>query len=475
MSASLSTLSRRAFLALTGAAAGSRAVSSFAATATPQPASTGVLPTFPRAQFLEAADLTALTGDEQCLLVSLQGQVNRRQPRLYFYWGTDTTNQTWLNTITVPHRTSTDPWEFLAKYRSEIRGAVVYDVNVPDTVNVATAIASMGGAVIATADLAKAHQLNVVEDLTGQFANGLAAYQWAFDNIWPKMPQRILTAIGGTNSVQVANVQWTTLLQVTQPVTDSSNKAVYTADLTPFLTTGGAVYVRWTDAYPSDGWGPSVDQVRVTADGNVIASFQPGSSGETPYVFDLDSSQTASGWRFSDGSEYFIYKFVPPTGTKKLTRVAPASGTSPAASWSSIGWFSMMSDTAGECTDLLTSDIGARLSDNGGTCRAVPSHLGGSPCLCIPNPSVLSPKRPPASPVPLSPKARAPSGCAMRSASCSPTKSSPRCSRGADNRPRRPGGSPSSRFCSTRRDCRIARPQMRCVAALTGNTPCRLR
>jgi hypothetical protein len=67
--------------------------------------------------------------------------VNRKQPRLYFYWGTDTTNQTWLNTIKVPHRVSTDHWEFLAKYRSTIRGAVVYDVNVPDTVNVATAIA----------------------------------------------------------------------------------------------------------------------------------------------------------------------------------------------------------------------------------------------------------------------------------------------------------------------------------------------
>jgi hypothetical protein len=75
----------------------------------------------------------------------------------------------------VPHRVSTDPWEFLAKYRSEIRGAIVYDVNVPDTVNVATAIASMRGAVICTADLAKAHQLNVIEDLTGQFANGMAA------------------------------------------------------------------------------------------------------------------------------------------------------------------------------------------------------------------------------------------------------------------------------------------------------------
>jgi hypothetical protein len=319
MSASLIPLSRRTFLALSSAAAGSSALTSFAATTSAPSRSTGALPTFPRADFLEAADLSALTGDEQCLLVSLEGQVNRRKPRLYFYWGTDTTNQTWLNTITVPHRVSTEPWEFLAKYRSEIRGAVVYDVNVPDTVNVATAIASMRGAVIATADLAKAHQLNVIENLTGKFENGLAAYQWAFDNVWPHMPNSILTAIGPTNSVQVTNVQWTTLLQVTQPVTDGSNKAVYTADLTPFLTSGGAVYVRWTDAYTNDGWGPSVDQVTVTADGNVLASFQPGSAGEAPYIFDLDSSQTASGWRFADGTEYFIYKFVPPTGTKALT------------------------------------------------------------------------------------------------------------------------------------------------------------
>lgn len=319
MSVPFCTVSRRTFLALTGAAAGSHALSGFATTTDPRNASTGVLPAFPRAQFLDAADITTLNGDEQCLLVSLQGQVNRRQPRLYFFLSSDGSDQAWLNTLTTPHTISTDPLEFLAKYRSEIRGAIIYDVNVPDTVNVATGIASMRGAVICTAALAKQHQLNVLEDLTGQFANGMAAYQWAFENLWPKMPNRILTAISPTNSIPVANVQWTTLLQVSQPITDGSNKAVYTADLTPFLTTGGAVYVRWTDAYTGDGWGPSVDQVTVTADGNVVASFQPGSSGETPYVFDLDSSQTASGWRFADGTEYFIYKFVPPAGTKKLT------------------------------------------------------------------------------------------------------------------------------------------------------------
>ena len=38
---------------------------------------------------------------------------------------------------------------------------------------------------------------------------------------------------------------------MTQPVTDGSNKAVYTADLTPFLSSNGAVYVRWQDAYTS--------------------------------------------------------------------------------------------------------------------------------------------------------------------------------------------------------------------------------
>jgi hypothetical protein len=74
---------------------------------------------------------------------------------------------------------------------------------VPDTVNVATAIARMRGGVVCTAALAKAHQLAVIQDLTGQFANGVTAYQWAFQNVWPRMPSRILTAISPTNSVRV--------------------------------------------------------------------------------------------------------------------------------------------------------------------------------------------------------------------------------------------------------------------------------
>jgi len=324
------SISRRTFLALSGAAASASAVNLTAlAQAAASPADLSwppnqALPTFPPAVHLDAADLSALDGDQQGLLVSLQGIVNRQQPRLYFYWGTDPTNLEWLNTIQVPSTISTDPWALFTKYRSAVKGAIVFDPNVPDTINLATTLAGINDAVIATADLAQAHNLQILEDLRGRFTDKFAVYNYALSTVWPKVTKRIATAIGPSNTQQTANMQWTTLLKVTEPVTDASNLATYTADLTPFLS-GSSVYVKYQDAYPNDGWGPSVSQVTVTADGTVIASFQPGTSAETPFLFDADGSQIATGsfstgqWRFADGTNYFIYKFTPPAGTKQLT------------------------------------------------------------------------------------------------------------------------------------------------------------
>ena len=312
---------RRKFIALSGATVGA---SAFSQTATNNHADTCLiwppkqaLPTFPEPFHLDAADLSALSGDQQSLLVTLQGVVNRRLPRLYFYWGTDTTNQSWLTTLDVPYTSITDPLQLVDRYRSEISGAVIYDPNVPDTVNVATNIAGLKGGVLATADLAKSLNLPVIDDLRGRFSNKIDAYTWALNNLWPKFTKRLLTAISPTNTVSVSNVQWTTLLHEMRPITDASNKAVYSADLSSLLG-GEAVYVRYQDAVTSDGWGPSVSQVTITADGNVIASFQPANDGEKPYLFDADSSQTTSGWRFADGTSYFIYRFAPPAGTKSL-------------------------------------------------------------------------------------------------------------------------------------------------------------
>jgi hypothetical protein len=321
-------ISRREFLVLSGAAAGASAAELAAHSQTaislygspelywpPDRA----LPAFPEAFHLEAADLTALDGNQQGLLVSLQGIVNRTRPRLYFYWGSDPTNLEWLKTIRVPYTLTTEPWSLFDRYRSEVCGAIVYDPDLPDTINLATTLAGVHNAVIATADLAKQYQLPVLEDLRGRFSNKIAMYQYALNTVWPSLTKRLVTAISPSNTQTTANVQWTTLLKVTAPVTDASNKATYTADLSGFLNEP-SVYVQYQDAYSNTGWGPSVSQVTVTADGNVIASFQPGTDGETPFLFDADGSQIASGgWRFADGTNYFIYKFTPPAGTKVLT------------------------------------------------------------------------------------------------------------------------------------------------------------
>jgi hypothetical protein len=318
---------RREFLVLSSAAAGASAATMAASAQTssrsfeegtlwwpPQQA----LPTFPEAFHVDAADLTALTGDEQGLFVSMQGVVNRRRPRLYFYWGTDPTTQEWLNNLHIPSTIASDPWTLFRRYRSEIKGAIVYDPDVPDTINIATTLAGVKDAVIATSELAKTYNLPILEDFRGRFKTNLDVYQWAFTDLWPGLTKRMLTAISPSNTQSVLNVQWATLLKVLQPVTDGSNKAVYTADLSSLLGSA-SVYVKYQDAYPNDGWGPSVAQVTVTADSIVIASFQPGSAAEQPFLFDAGGSQVATGWRFADGSSYFIYKFTPPPGTKTLT------------------------------------------------------------------------------------------------------------------------------------------------------------
>ena len=317
------TIPRRDFLVLSGAAAGLSAVNFPAFSQTNLQTQlywppNRALPAFPEAFHLDAADLTALDGDQQGLLVSLQGVVNRRCPRLYFYWGTDPTNLEWLNTIRIPSTVTTEPWSLFNRYRSEITGAILYDPNVPDTINLATTLAGVHDAVIASADLAASLHLPILEDLRGRFTNNLSVYSYALSNVWPNLTKRMMAAISPSNTQAVPGVQWTTLFKVSQPVTDASNKATYTADLSTFLNSP-SVYVQYQDAYSNTGWGPSVSQVTVTADGNVIASFQPGTSAETPFLFDPDSSQLASGgWRFADNTEYFIYKFTPPAGTKQL-------------------------------------------------------------------------------------------------------------------------------------------------------------
>lgn len=156
------------------------------------------LPSFAAPVALDAADITSLTGDQQLLLTSLQGIVNRTQPQIYLLLSGDDTDQTWLQTINVPNSLIADPLSLVGKYSGEAAGAVIYDPNLPDTANVATSLAGVMGGVIATSDLASEYNLPVLADLRGQFATKLDAYSWLIDNYWTQLTPRLLTAISPT-------------------------------------------------------------------------------------------------------------------------------------------------------------------------------------------------------------------------------------------------------------------------------------
>ncbi len=288
-----------------------------------------VLPTFAQAHALDVVDLRQASTDEALTFSTLQGIVNRQEPRIYLLQSNpDEGYFTWLNDMKLPYVVHTDPWEVLTKYRGAVRGLIIYDPNLLDSSNVAVTMAGLQDGLVVSPDLATKleaapYSLPVLADLRGKWSTPLDAYTWEYQNLWPQTTHRMLVGITSSTSVTIPPDNWKnfqTVKQVTQPVTDNSNRAVYNLDLSSFLG-GSAVYLRFQDAYPNDGWGPSVHQVTATADGQVIAQFTPCTSGEDQYITDHGNSScdtSSDTHRFADGGSYFVYRFVPPAGTKQF-------------------------------------------------------------------------------------------------------------------------------------------------------------
>ncbi|WP_236585384.1 glycoside hydrolase family 76 protein [Dyella sp. EPa41] len=100
-----------------------------------------------------------------------------------------------------------------------------------------------------------------------RFADGNAHFTYRFPLPADATSAQVTLTIDAEFLVQVSadNTHWTTVLQEANRVTDGSNKADRTIDLTPYLGTAinGAkpVYVKVSDAFPDDGWGGRVYHV----------------------------------------------------------------------------------------------------------------------------------------------------------------------------------------------------------------------
>lgn len=144
----------------------------------------------PLARHLYVADARKLTPNERRLLVSLQGLVNRKQPRIWFIFNDE--DQFWRDTLQKQGYTDdpiavADPFSLLTTFRADYHGAVVPDPNIYVSPDVAVDFAGADDLVIATPELAARYGLPVQVDLRGKFKDDVDAMRYVRLKLLPRL------------------------------------------------------------------------------------------------------------------------------------------------------------------------------------------------------------------------------------------------------------------------------------------------
>lgn len=227
------------------------------------------LPRFATPQHLDVVDLQPATGDMRLMISTLQGIVNRQRPSIYLVeHARDEGPYTWLNEAHLAYQVHKDPWEVVKKYAQATKGVIIYDPNLLDTINVATTEAGIANGIVASPTLAQKltaapYNLPVLDDLRGKFNNALDAYNWEFQNLWPKTTHRMLVGISPTTS---------------ETITSSDNGGASYGGI-PYgclrdYAVANRAFVFWLTA------DENVDSDQVSLFNQILSSVQPG----TPYL-----------------------------------------------------------------------------------------------------------------------------------------------------------------------------------------------
>ena len=144
----------------------------------------------PPARHLYVANIGKLPPDQQRLLVTLQGIVNRAQPRIYLVWGPD--DIFWLKQMEKQGQTGKPievkkPLSLVKIFRGSIHGAVIPDPKVFDSPDIAVDVATVDNLVVATPQLAKQLDLPIKVDLRGKFNNDVSALRYLRIKLAPHM------------------------------------------------------------------------------------------------------------------------------------------------------------------------------------------------------------------------------------------------------------------------------------------------
>ena len=161
---------------------------------------TQLLPTFAApVATVDAMDLRSATNQQLDLFASLQGIVNRTQPRLISVTNEQEGTFTWIQNHHLAYNLI-DPWSALSKYLGSVQGIMVDDPTLPDTLDLATTIAGIKNGLVADPSLvatlqAAPYNLPILVDLRGQFTSKAQVYQYEYNNYWAQCTHRVLSGL----------------------------------------------------------------------------------------------------------------------------------------------------------------------------------------------------------------------------------------------------------------------------------------
>jgi hypothetical protein len=153
-------------------------------------------------------DLRNFTDSSVALtLLSLQGIVNREEPRIYLIL--DKYSDFWLqyalSKVSIQVTAIESPTDLIKKFSSSIKGLVVYDPSIPDTINVATTLAGLDDRlVVDPASLPSLQQTLGISDIldirqmvhnlgwSNSPSGRLSIYRWVYDALWPRCDKRMI-------------------------------------------------------------------------------------------------------------------------------------------------------------------------------------------------------------------------------------------------------------------------------------------
>jgi len=195
--------------------------------------------------------------DVKVLMAVLQGLVNREEPQMMVYekpWE----KEKWAEELGIKAKLPEDYLKIIEKYKSYVKGLIITDSKLDDTVNVATTMAGFEDALVVSQRLAEIltkepFNFAVINDLNGKFKDKFEVYDYALEKVWPNCTHRLIVGLDAdTHTAYIRDLAVAAKIMVFWLDPREEKEAEYIKKFFKDTIPGETFYAGW---WPEEGAG----------------------------------------------------------------------------------------------------------------------------------------------------------------------------------------------------------------------------